>query len=1041
MTVRSQGKIITFYSYKGGTGRSMALANIAWILAANAKRVLVLDWDLEAPGLQRYFRPFLVDRELTSSPGVVDLITDFVLEAITPLDKGEKLAPDWFLPKTDIDPYVISLNWKFPAGGQLDFIPAGRQGPDYGERFAAINWQKFYDVLGGGAFLEQLKINMRSQYDYILVDSRTGVSDTSGICTIQLPDTLVVCFTLNNQSIDGAASITQGVADQRLVQDSHSSLAQRENASSSATLPDQFYVSPFRFKILPVPMRVDQAEQDKLGIRRAYSRRRFDPFLDRLTVVERKAFWGAVSVPYVPYFSYEEILAAFKEDPTDPNTCLAAFTRIASEITEKDVTGFVPLISPEQKEAVLKEFASVSMPELDGSAAAQDNARQARSAASAPNSGTRAGTTESPETQLETSLRNAEATYRSLSVAERDQARLLWMRLVRIPRPGEHSENSKVRVPLKDVPLASTQVIQKFATAGVITVSKDDKTQEPTVEVNNEELLRSWPTLDKWIEDDRYLLLWRQDLQTSMALWQERGNNWDDLLSGRRLWRSRQWYTSHRQYLTDNEAAYIQASLKWTRSVVVIAVVLVVALLSVIAYLQTRSDNTKVAETIAATAQSEINAATQGELLVADQFQRGLLLATQAQQLAPTTQAENLLRNNLARLPRRSASFDIRNNVLDLALSPNGSQVLAGTGATGRLVSQNAVESRAAQLNDVASGEMLFRVPFERGTLSFQLSPDARYVAVSSIDKTQYRATVVDAATGKALATLDHKDQIYDMAFSPDGSYFATASGDKSVQVVGLRAPTRKPFKETYSGAVNALSFSGNSQHLAISGEDFMVHVLRNIPSAARYSDSRNILVGSTALQIALSNDGRYLATVTLDNGMVTLWDVETERLIRQYVTNGGAEVYPVWFSNDNRFLVAAANGTIYVWPVLPEDKQVTIEYDPYGTISVSNNGQYFAIFGRELARVWEYDGTSYKEIASLINKSNIVHLAFGSQNLLVTAGADGIATVWSVAGALSDNLRTEACSRVTRNLTIDEWNKYLPSSVGTYRKTCPDLP
>jgi len=119
---REQGKIITFYSYKGGTGRSMALANIAWILASNSKRVLVVDWDLEAPGLQRYFRPFLVDRELTSSPGVVDLITDFILEAITPLDEGEKLAPDWFLPRTDIDPYVISLNWKFPTGGQLDFM-------------------------------------------------------------------------------------------------------------------------------------------------------------------------------------------------------------------------------------------------------------------------------------------------------------------------------------------------------------------------------------------------------------------------------------------------------------------------------------------------------------------------------------------------------------------------------------------------------------------------------------------------------------------------------------------------------------------------------------------------------------------------------------------------------------------------------------------------------------------------------------------------------------------------------------------------------
>jgi len=57
----NSGRIVTFYSYKGGTGRSMALANFAWILAASGKKVLVIDWDLEAPGLHRYFRPFLVD--------------------------------------------------------------------------------------------------------------------------------------------------------------------------------------------------------------------------------------------------------------------------------------------------------------------------------------------------------------------------------------------------------------------------------------------------------------------------------------------------------------------------------------------------------------------------------------------------------------------------------------------------------------------------------------------------------------------------------------------------------------------------------------------------------------------------------------------------------------------------------------------------------------------------------------------------------------------------------------------------------------------
>ena len=53
------GEVITFYSYKGGTGRSMALANVATLLArrraAGSRRVLVIDWDLEAPGQHHYF--------------------------------------------------------------------------------------------------------------------------------------------------------------------------------------------------------------------------------------------------------------------------------------------------------------------------------------------------------------------------------------------------------------------------------------------------------------------------------------------------------------------------------------------------------------------------------------------------------------------------------------------------------------------------------------------------------------------------------------------------------------------------------------------------------------------------------------------------------------------------------------------------------------------------------------------------------------------------------------------------------------------------
>src|SRR5262245_49468046 len=88
------GQILTFYSYKGGSGRSMALANVAWILAANGKRVLMIDWDLEAPGLHRYFHPFLPDRGLRASKGVIDFVIEFAAETLTPAEHEE--PEPWF---------------------------------------------------------------------------------------------------------------------------------------------------------------------------------------------------------------------------------------------------------------------------------------------------------------------------------------------------------------------------------------------------------------------------------------------------------------------------------------------------------------------------------------------------------------------------------------------------------------------------------------------------------------------------------------------------------------------------------------------------------------------------------------------------------------------------------------------------------------------------------------------------------------------------------------------------------------------------------
>src|ERR1044072_4989220 len=79
MMAQETGEIITFYSYKGGTGRSMTLANVACLLALHhtskdGRGVLMVDWDLEAPGLHRFFRKKFND--LYASKGDYQTILD-----------------------------------------------------------------------------------------------------------------------------------------------------------------------------------------------------------------------------------------------------------------------------------------------------------------------------------------------------------------------------------------------------------------------------------------------------------------------------------------------------------------------------------------------------------------------------------------------------------------------------------------------------------------------------------------------------------------------------------------------------------------------------------------------------------------------------------------------------------------------------------------------------------------------------------------------------------------------------------------------------
>ncbi|HLJ99414.1 MAG TPA: FxSxx-COOH system tetratricopeptide repeat protein, partial [Streptosporangiaceae bacterium] len=309
----TEGRIVTFYSYKGGTGRTMALANTAWILASNGLKVLTVDWDLDSPGLHKFFRPFLDPAKIAATPGIIELITDYALAAT----RDEPRSGDWHLMYARILQHAVSLSWKdFPDGGTLDFVSAGRQNRDYATAITAIDWDNFYERLGGGQFFDALRADMKANYDYTLIDSRTGLSDIADICTVHFPDILIDCFTLSDQSIEGAAAVARSVDE-------------RYHARN--------------IRILPVPMRIDEAEKEKLDAGRALARQRFHQFPRGLSDEEANRYWGSVEIPYQPFYAFEEMLATFGDAPGHSASMLAAFERLTAAITQGRVVALPPM--------------------------------------------------------------------------------------------------------------------------------------------------------------------------------------------------------------------------------------------------------------------------------------------------------------------------------------------------------------------------------------------------------------------------------------------------------------------------------------------------------------------------------------------------------------------------------------------------------------------------------------------------------------------------------------------------------------------------
>jgi cellulose biosynthesis protein BcsQ/stress-induced morphogen len=186
-------RTVTFYSFKGGVGRTTALTHVAWILAMRGRKVVAVDLDLEAPGLSTAFN-------LNPQPkyGIVDYFYErsYLPEGIKPSISVTQIFGEVKIPS---------------ATGRLFVVPAGSLNLDY---ISKVDDLRASTVTDSGENLWSIfsrEIQEQLKPDILLIDSRTGINQWGALSLLQAADEVIVFLFPNEQNRQGISLLLQSI--------------------------------------------------------------------------------------------------------------------------------------------------------------------------------------------------------------------------------------------------------------------------------------------------------------------------------------------------------------------------------------------------------------------------------------------------------------------------------------------------------------------------------------------------------------------------------------------------------------------------------------------------------------------------------------------------------------------------------------------------------------------------------------------------------------------------------------------------------------
>lgn len=416
---------------------------------------------------------------------------------------------------------------------------------------------------------------------------------------------------------------------------------------------------------------------------------------------------------------------------------------------------------------------------------------------------------------------------------ERDIARRLLLQLVAVG--PEETEVARRRVPLSELAealgaepgdtdrtLAVSRVLGKLVSARLVTVDREH------AEIIHDSLLRTWPRLRRWIQDDRVNLAIGREVTEAAAEWNRLGRHRADLYSGSRLSLARQWESATGQ-LPALTADFLSRSVRAARGRRIgLAAALIAALVFAgifVAVTKTDADNLQARQDVL---ESEQIAATANTLRSTDpELARDLALS--AYHLSPTDQAaQSLAEASVTPAPAEiNAGGGGLPNLLAAAFSPDGRLLATGNGHNGTITLWNNAESgRPALVGTI-------RFPHQ---CALAFLPGTRILAATCHGVTTLQDVSHPGHSAKLEVFGTAGQSTQTIAFSPDGRWLAIGSYQGEIQLwdISHRFRPKLAGSRHINGFVSSVAFSADSRVLAIAGAQYAwVTALRGNASLA----------------------------------------------------------------------------------------------------------------------------------------------------------------------------------------------------------------